>query len=250
MLLAVLLFSAGGMAGHAADRWPHWEDLEVTGYQLYVKNFDGLTAICSSGAYWTDGRTTRLLTAGHCAVDESVRYAVSQDGLNFVEVRILARGWKKKEGKSLSYRLFLAGPPNVRSHDNPDVDYRAGDWAILEMTGARKVLAFGDSLVLQRGDALYAIGFPIGGPSVAAVGIVGNVKYDAPGTPWDRYIAANIPGKPGSSGTPVVNVAGQIVGLLVAGAGDNLHLLTPISLIQQKIPCLAEPVCAFFEKNQ
>lgn len=232
----------------AEGRWPFWEAVDSASYQLYVKDFGSLSAICSSGAYWTDGKRTRLLTAGHCAVDDGVRYAISRDGLTFAEATVIYRGWKKKEGSVLTWRFVLSGPPQVRpAQYGSDIDARAGDFAILEVAGALKTMPLGSNKDLQLGDLLFSIGFPIGGPKIAAPGIVGNPIYDAPGTAWDRYIGMNVPGKPGSSGTPMLDESGQIVGILVAGAGDNLHLATPIDLVRLKVPCLDQPVCAYFK---
>lgn len=93
-------------------------------------------------------------------------------------------------------------------------------------------MKIGTSAKLLIGDAIFSVGFPIGGDRFASTGIVGNPRYSAPGTRWDNYVGLNIQGQPGSSGTNIVNEVGEVVSILVAGArgGDNLHLGTPIDL--------------------
>ena len=221
-----------------------YQRLDTSSYQLFVRNLSSLEAICSAAAYWTNGKTTRLLTAGHCVVDESVRYALTNDGLNFREANILLRGWKAGSGMRFSWRSLLKGLPNLRAISTYNgMDVSLGDWAILEVKGKFETIPIGDSKILKMGDELFAIGYPIGGDKMATRGIVGNPAYLAPGFPWDGYIGANIPALPGNSGTAIVNTKGEMVAILVAGVGDNLHLLTPISLVRERAKCLSDEIC-------
>jgi S1-C subfamily serine protease len=73
---------------------------------------------------------------------------------------------------------------------------------------------------LQPGDAVVAVGFPFGiGPSVSA-GVVSGLKreYRSPGgaTALSNLIQFDAAVNPGSSGGPLLNAAGEVVGLVTA----------------------------------
>jgi putative serine protease PepD len=61
-------------------------------------------------------------------------------------------------------------------------------------------LPFGDSSAVQVGDSVIAIGSPFGLPNTVAAGIVSALQTDAPINP-------------GNSGGPLINAAGQVIGL-------------------------------------
>ena len=211
-LAAPLLVSAA--AGAAVPVRELWAAFDRAVWQLYVREWGSLRAICSSGAYWTDGVTTRLLTAAHCVDNPRAEYAVSQDGSVFLPVRVLAVGWP--------------WDPVQRRY----VDTEGDDWAVLEIQGLHSTMTVGLDAEVYLGMPIYVLGYPLGGDKLAAVGIVGNPEYAATGTLWRRYIGAQIFSRPGSSGSLVVNGDGLIIGILVAGAGEQLHLLTPIRKVR------------------
>ena len=202
-------------------------------------------------AYWTDGQKTRLLSAGHCAAAAKLLgmdISVSQDGANFTAGKMVATGWKVKAD---AFCGFMDNP-RKRLKDNDDKAWAeslsdcantdAGDWSIWEVQSKLNVVPLGTNRDLKRGDALYIIGYPIGGDAFSSSGTVSNVKYRAPQTPWDGYIASDFTALPGSSGSGVFTEDGRIVGILVAGAGDTFHLTTPIDLVWKEMPCLQAAV--------
>lgn len=241
-----------------AGRWPYTDQLNAQSYQLFVREWGRLSAICSAGAYWTDGRVTRLLTAGHCValsqdmMGRSVEFLVTQTGSDFLRARVLASGWRLRETSPTSRssdvaKIFaqLPRPGSLLPLVVPDrIDISGGDWAILEVDGARPVATPGDSDALREDDAIFMYGYPLGGDRFFARGYVANVRYRAPGTEWSEgYIAADVTAAPGNSGSLVVNENDQAVAILVAGAGDRLHILTPVALVRKAVPCFAEANC-------
>jgi S1-C subfamily serine protease len=73
---------------------------------------------------------------------------------------------------------------------------------------------------LQPGDTVVAVGFPFGiGPSVSA-GVVSGLKreYRSPsgGSPLSNLIQFDAAVNPGSSGGPLLNAAGEVVGIVTA----------------------------------
>lgn len=210
-LATLVTFAATASAMPVRDLWARFDKAV---FQLYIRDWGSLHAICSSGAYWTDGTKTRLLTAAHCVDNPKAEYVVSQEGTVFYPVRVLAIGWP--------------WDPTLRRYLQDEGD----DWAIIEIDGAFTVMDVGQDVEVYLGMPIYVLGYPLGGDKLAAVGIVGNPEYAATGTPWRRYIGAQIFSRPGSSGSVVVNDDGRIIGILVAGAGEQLHLLTPIRRVR------------------
>lgn len=259
MRIALVVFAVLFLAATAqAERWPYVDQLNSQSYQLYVREWGRLSAICSAGAYWTDGKVTRLLTAGHCIalsqdmMGRSVEFLVTQTGSSFFSARVLSSGWKLREPNPTSRSVDIAkifsrlpSPGSLLPLATPDrIDISGGDWAILEVEGARPAAAPGDSTTLKEDDAVFMYGYPLGGDRFFARGYIANVRYRAPGTEWaEGYIAADITAAPGNSGSLVVDEQDRAVAILVAGAGDRLHILTPISIVRKAIPCFAEAAC-------
>src|SRR2546422_10789566 len=95
-LLVLLALSGQVLASTASDR------LKSVSWQLFRKDWGTLSAICSAGAYYTDGKITRLLTASHCITltqlesGKTTPFIVTQSGNDFKVARVLATGWKIK----------------------------------------------------------------------------------------------------------------------------------------------------------
>jgi hypothetical protein len=263
VILAVFVILPVLAVPASAARWPHVATLNAQSYQLFVREWGRLTAICSAGAYFTDGKVTRLLTAGHCIalsqlyLGRGVEFLVTQSGSDFLSARVLATGWRLRDpeakGRSASPRDALAQLPSpgflTRQVDQDKVDISGGDWAILEIAGKRPVAELGDSDTLVEDDALFMYGYPFGGDRFFTRGFVANRNYRAPSTEWpEGYIAADVTAAPGNSGSLAVDEQGRAVAILVAGASDRLHILTPINLVRKAVPCLAAKVCAAFVK--
>ena len=89
------------------------------------------------------------------------------------------------------------------------------DLAVLKVDVDRPlpVLKWGDSEALQVGDAVLAIGNPLGlGMSVSA-GIVSALNRDIQDTPFDNYIQTDAAINHGNSGGPLVDLNGEVVGV-------------------------------------
>ena len=77
----------------------------------------------------------------------------------------------------------------------------------------------GSSQSLQPGDEVVAVGFPFGiGPSVSAGVVSGlNRQFGAEGKSMMRgLIQADAAANPGNSGGPLINMAGEVVGIVTA----------------------------------
>ena len=102
-------------------------------------------------------------------------------------------------------------------------------------------LSASDSKQVAIGDEIYAIGNPQGLEGTFSQGIISSIRKI--GT--DTLLQITAPISPGSSGGPVINVQGQVIGVAAATFldGQNLNFAIPISyvtsLLQNRAPVKA-----------
>jgi serine protease Do len=104
-------------------------------------------------------------------------------------------------------------------------------------------LSLGDSDRLQVGEWVMAVGNPFGLDSSVSSGIV-SAKGRHLGEAYDRLIQTDASLNPGSSGGPLVNLNGQVVGIskaIVSQGGGNIGIsfATPINLVKEILPQLS-----------
>jgi serine protease Do len=101
-------------------------------------------------------------------------------------------------------------------------------------------LKLGDSDALQVGEWVMAVGNPFGLDNSVSSGIV-SAKGRHLGAAYDRLIQTDASLNPGSSGGPLIDLDGQVVGIskaIVSHGGGNLGIsfATPINLIKEILP--------------
>jgi len=118
-----------------------------------------------------------------------------------------------------SYRAYLVGSD------------RKADIAVLRMSpvpSGLTALRFGDSNRLEVGDFVLAIGNPFGIGQTVTSGIVSAIGRDGPdGAGIGDLIQTDASINPGNSGGPLVDLAGEVVGLntaLIGPAGGNVGI--------------------------
>jgi serine protease Do len=118
------------------------------------------------------------------------------------------------------------------------------DIALIKISAKDKLptLSLGDSDRLQVGEWVMAVGNPFGLDSSVSSGIV-SAKGRHLGEAYDRLIQTDASLNPGSSGGPLVNLSGQVVGIskaIVSQGGGNIGIsfATPINLIKEILPQL------------
>lgn len=101
-------------------------------------------------------------------------------------------------------------------------------------------LVIGDSDGVAAGDTVYAIGNPRGLEGTFSAGIVSSVRKVGE----DSLLQITAPISPGSSGGPVVNGKGEVVGVAVAtfDSGQNLNFAIPSRYLSALIPAIKDPV--------
>lgn len=86
-----------------------------------------------------------------------------------------------------------------------------------------KTLALGDSEALRIGDRVIAIGSPLAIQNTLSDGLVSGIR--------NGLIQTSTPISPGSSGGPLFNTSGEVVGITVAGimSAQNINFAVPIN---------------------
>jgi serine protease Do len=92
------------------------------------------------------------------------------------------------------------------------------DLALLKVESSQPLPAvtFGDSGKMVPGDAVIAIGNPLGLGGTVTTGIVSALNRNISETPFDDYIQIDAPINHGNSGGPLFNTSGQLVGVNTA----------------------------------
>ena len=92
------------------------------------------------------------------------------------------------------------------------------DIALLRVLSAKPLQAvrWGNSFELRQGMPVIAIGNPLGYGSSVTMGIVSALDRDISSSPYDGYIQTDASINPGSSGGPLFNLAGEVIGVNTA----------------------------------
>jgi serine protease Do len=112
------------------------------------------------------------------------------------------------------------------------------DLALLQMKlpkGAKpQVFAkFGDSDRLVEGDFVMAMGAPWGLNRSVSIGIIScTSRYLEKNSEYSSWLQTDAAINPGNSGGPLVNTAGEVVGINTRGGGNNLGFSVPAKTIQ------------------
>ncbi|HTU03420.1 MAG TPA: Do family serine endopeptidase [Candidatus Sulfotelmatobacter sp.] len=130
-------------------------------------------------------------------------------------------------------------PGKVIGHDSKT------DLAVVKIDAAHlPVLALGDSAKLQIGEPVMAIGNPFGLEGTVTTGVVSGEGRVIGEGPYDNFIQTDASINPGNSGGPLVNSAGQVVGINTAilspggGGSVGIGFAVPINTATAIVPQL------------
>ncbi len=161
-------------------------------------------------------------------------FIIEPDGVILTNAHVI-EGAKKVIVRLVDKSEFEA---NVIGTDPPT------DIALLKISAKEPLptLAMGDSDHLQVGEWIMAVGNPFGLDSSVSSGIV-SAKGRHLGEAYDRLIQTDASLNPGSSGGPLVNLNGRVVGIskaIVSQGGGNIGIsfATPINLVKEILPQL------------
>jgi len=148
-------------------------------------------------------------------------FLVSKDGLIVTNYHVIA------EGTSAVVKLpdgaFFVVDGVLASDKTRDV-------AVIKAHGENfRTLALGNSDRVQVGQEVVAIGNPLSLESTVSNGIVSGVRTDE--KLGGKFLQVTTPISPGSSGGPLFNMEGQVVGIttLYLKGGENLNFAIPIN---------------------
>ena len=104
------------------------------------------------------------------------------------------------------------------------------DVAMIKAHGENfRTLALGNSDHIQVGDEVVAIGNPLSLESTVSNGIVSGIRtLENEGR---KFLQVTAPISPGSSGGPLFNIAGEVIGITTSGirGGENLNFAIPVN---------------------
>jgi S1-C subfamily serine protease len=148
---------------------------------------------------WSDGDSTYIVTANH----------VVEGQIGDVSIRRKGGAWSGEvAGTDPKHDLAI-----VRMDAKP-----AGAVPLWQTPRTR---------LPQTGDELLLVGSPYGLYGTVTTGIVSRVSL--------RAIQTDAAANPGNSGGPALDKAGHVVGVLVAGGGENINFAIPIRLVCAKL---------------
>ena len=113
---------------------------------------------------------------------------------------------------------------------------QAHDLAILKSSGISALaLALGDSDMARIGDTVYVTGNPDGYVGSFSEGIIGGLRPDGGGWGKGALIQITAPISKGSSGGPVLNGQGEVIGVAMGGDldGQNLNFAIPVNFLKE-----------------
>ncbi|TYT63298.1 S1C family serine protease [Natrialba swarupiae] len=148
----------------------------------------------------------------------------------------------------------------VADGEEVDLQYINGDWTATKLVGVDR---FSDLAVLEAdhvpdaatplslteqrpvvGQQVLAIGNPYGLEGSMSAGVVSGVNrtLDAPGRRFSfpNVVQTDAAVNPGNSGGPLVDLEGNVVGVVNAGGGNNIGFAISAALTERVVPALIE----------
>lgn len=149
----------------------------------------------------------------------------------FVRKDIVATNLHVIEGASGGYAKIVGAKPKYDIVGYVAIDEQS-DLVLLRIKDANSpVLSLGDSAKVAVGDEIFAVGNPRGLEGTFSKGIISAIRNIG----QDTLLQITAPISPGSSGGPVLNTEGQVIGVAVATfqGGQNLNFAIPVSYLSK-----------------
>ena len=145
----------------------------------------------------------------------------NQIATNYHVIKGAMRGTAKLVGKSTTYII-----EGVTATD------KTNDLVILKVTASGvKSLPLGDSDVVRIGEAVYVAGNPKGLEGTFSNGIISSLRDRS----TKERLQMTAPISPGSSGGPVLNSKGEVIGVsfMTLVGGQNLNFAIPVNILKE-----------------
>lgn len=148
-----------------------------------------------------------------------------------VGVGVIATNLHVVEGGNSGYAKLVGQKAKFEISGIVGLD-RTHDLVLLSIKGVQvPALRLGGSGTVAVGDEVFVVGNPHGLEGTFSQGIVSGVRNVGP----DSFLQITAPISPGSSGGPVLNSTGEVIGIAVATFkdGQNLNFAIPVSYLER-----------------
>lgn len=146
-----------------------------------------------------------------------------------IEDELIATNVHVIEGSSSAYVLVNGQEKKYKIDGYLSID-KANDLVILKVSGLKqKSLTLNQGNIPEIGEKIYAIGNPKGFNGTFSEGIISGIRnFDK-----NQVLQITAPISPGSSGGPVLNLKGEVVGVAFAtySEGQNLNFAIPVEYL-------------------
>jgi serine protease Do len=104
------------------------------------------------------------------------------------------------------------------------------------------VVKIGDSDSLKTGQWVVAIGNPFGLENTVTAGIISAKGRILESGPYDEFIQTDASINPGNSGGPLLNMAGEVIGInaMIVAGGNGIGFAIPVNLVVNVVAQLKE----------
>ena len=164
----------------------------------------------------------------------------------FVKENIVATNLHVIEEASRGYAKIVGKNTKYEVDGTVGID-KQRDLVLLKITGiGAPYLSLGDISQVAVGDEVYVISNPQGLEGTFSQGIVSSIRKVGN----DTLFQITAPISPGSSGGPVLNTQGEVIGIAVAAfkSGQNLNFAIPVSYLAILLS-ETKPVAPLSEKS-
>ena len=159
----------------------------------------------------------------------------------FISDDQIVSNWHVVEGATTAYALSVDEKTRYKIEGiiamNPKQDL-----VILKVSGEGSPLPLGDSNIAQIGESIYVTGNPKGWTGTFSIGVISSFQMRYAG----KRIQITAPVSPGSSGGPVLNDKGEVIGIVYAGHSgsdaQNLNLAIPVNYLKALLKRVGPPI--------
>ncbi len=146
----------------------------------------------------------------------------------FVSDDIIATNAHVLEGASSGTAKLVGGTSKLQILGTIALDVHV-DLALLKVNGSAPSLSLGPNASPAVGDQVYVVGNPLGLEGTFSEGIISGIRRPDS----DSILQMTAPISPGSSGGPVMDSSGAVIGIAEAtfSNGQNLNLAVPVSYL-------------------
>jgi serine protease Do len=185
-----------------------------------------------------------LVSAANPSVVEIDISATARIGRRTVQQQGAGSGWMlDANGTIVTNNHVVTGATTITVTTSDGKTYPAQvintdlvtDLALIKINATQlRALKIGDASKLRAGDWVLAIGNPLGEGIITTQGIVSRLGVSVPVSATQTYndlIETTAPINPGNSGGPLINMAGEVVGITTLGVDGYQGMGYAISMV-------------------